>query len=168
MRTSDTMIKGLCWAKIVMASLLLLMMSCKTTRNMQHETVRMKDTDSTICIRTTAVSWEELTRKVSEREDLHIVWYDTTKSVMPETGRPPVAAEAWISHDRDEEEMKTREDTVVTAEDDSYASHEEEWQKDKETRKSNGVRWMDSLMALLILVSGILIMIYLLRRQQKK
>lgn len=166
MRISDTMIKGLSWAKIVMASLLLLMMSCKTTRSVQHETVRMKDTDSTICIRTTAVSWEELTRKVSEKENLHIVWYDTTKSVMPETGRPPVAAEAWLSHDRHEEEEKTREDTVVTMEDNSYATHEEDRQKDKETRKSNGVKWMDRLSVMLITGLGILIMIYLLRRQK--
>lgn len=112
------------------------------------------------------MSWEELTRKVNEREDLHIVWYDTTKSVMPETGRPPVAAEAWISHDRHEEEEKTREDTIVNAENSDYATHEEEIQKEKETRKSNGVKWMDSLSVMLITGLGILIMIYLLRRQK--
>lgn len=130
----------------------MLMMSCRVQRNTEKKTVMDTMEDVKVMNRTTEVSMDELMRRVSERENLHVIWY------MPEenlegTDRPPVMAEAWTEKTRDEETVENNEKTVVRKEENERKTKEhDETEQKSATRTRMWPEWWEIL--LVVMISG--------------
>lgn len=126
--------------------LVLSISGCKTSYK-SAKTAKIDETiNSTIKESDKQLSVEDLQRMVREKENWHLVIYDTTTEPDTVTGRPKIKAEAWGNKETEshEEQTKTVTDEKEITEHTEQEMHKEE-KKETDMSMKAGPDWWQML-----------------------
>lgn len=122
---------------VMIAVLSVIMVGCKANYHAVKEK-KVEVADNTLITANTRYNnVEELQKMISEKKDWHIIVYDTRRESEAETGKPPIAAEAWM-----ESVKEIKEDKTITENTEEQRKEENEYrlQEEQDTETEAGIR----------------------------